>query len=258
MIIMKTSLEKARQYMDSGKAADLIHACLELRMAIENHVYEKLKYFSTRHGTKLLYKAWQPDKALKILSQIEPRSDQSYTLSFAKEDSSGRHETVFKQLGKHEALSAKWTRKNYNKLGAYLHLQPNRIQVPSINVKDLEPIYEELLRVSRSSLIADFSETLSFGCQLCESSVTACVDALPDVSLVYCPNTKCNATYLAEYMEGSWRFIINATDFVCPECNNKQLVLENELKIGALITCTKCKERYVIANHHYGLQKYQD
>jgi len=243
--------------MDTGKVADLIHACLELRIAIENHVYEKLKYYSKRHGTKLLYKDWQPDKALKILCQIEPRSDQSYTLSFAEEDSSGKPKAAFKKIGKHEALSAKWTRKNYNKLGSYLHLQPNKIEVPNINVKDLEPIYEELLRVSSSNLITDFAETLYFNCQLCESKITTCVDALPDINLIYCPNTKCTATYLAEYREDSWQFIINATDFVCPECNNKQLVLENELKIGALITCTQCKERYVIAKHNYGLQKHK-
>jgi len=241
--------------MDSGNAENLIHACLELRMAIEKHVYEKLKYYSKRHGEKLLYKSWQPDKALKILSQLEPSAEKSYTISFAAEDSFENPKTEFKQLGSHEALSVKWTRKNYNKLGSYLHLQQDNAVVPSIGLNELEAIYKELTRAASGNLMTDFSETLYFNCQLCESKITTCTEALPDIDLVFCPSNKCNATYLAEHKEGSWQFIINATHFECPECDNRQLVLENELKIGTLITCKQCKDRYVIAKHNYEIQK---
>ena len=241
--------------MDSGNEGDLIHACLELRMALEKHVYEKLRYYSKRHGEKLLYKSWQPDKALRVLLQLEPSADKSYRISFAVENSSGKPKNEFKQLGKHEALSAKWTRKYYNKLGKYLHLQQDNAGVLNIDINEIEPIYQELLRASGGNLMTDFAETLYFNCQLCTRKITTCVDALPNLDLVYCPNNKCNATYLAEHREGSWQFIINATDFDCPECKNKQLILENELNIGTLITCNKCGEKYVIARLNYGLQK---
>ena len=254
---MKKYLLKARGFLDSEEPEDLIHACLELRMAIEHHVYEKLNYFSKRHGTKLLYKSWQPDRALKILCQIEPRADQSYTLSFAEEDAEGNPKTKFKQVGKHEALSTKWTRKYYNKLGSYLHLRQKSKDAPIIKKGDLEPIYQELVRVAQSNLIGDLGNTIYFECQLCKGKITTCVDALPDIEMVYCPNYVCNATYLAEFREDEWQFVINATDFECPDCKNKQLVLENELKIGSLIKCNNCKIRYVIARHSYGLQKHQ-
>lgn len=243
--------------MESEVEGDLVYACLELRMAIERHVYEKLKFYSKRHGTKLLHKSWQPDQALKLLCQLEPSGDQSYTLAFEEDDSSDNPKTGFQQFGKHEALSAKWTRKNYNKLGSYLHLQQDGTGVLNTDKEKLEPIYQELLRVASSNVTINIAETRHFNCQLCESKITSCVEALPELDLVYCPNNKCNATYLPKYRENKWQFIINATDFECPGCSGKQLVLENELKIRALITCRLCKQRYVIASHNYGLQKYQ-
>lgn len=244
--------------MESKVEGDLIYACLELRMAIEKHVYEKLKHYSKRHGTKLLQKSWQPDRALKLLCQLEPRGDQSYSLAIAEEDSSGNPKKAFKQLGKHEALSAKWTRKNYNKLGSYLHLQQNSIDVLNIDKEKLEPIYQELLRVASSNLMTSIAETRYFNCQLCDTKVVSCVEALPVLDLVYCPNNRCNATYLPEYREDSWQFIINTTHFECPECNSKQPVLENELRIGVLITCKQCKIRYVIAKHNYVLERHKN
>ena len=79
--MVKDHLEQALKIIDSGDATRRCFAALELRLAIEKHVYEKLAHFAKRHSEKLLYEKWQPNKALKLLCQLEPHADQSYSMS---------------------------------------------------------------------------------------------------------------------------------------------------------------------------------
>lgn len=253
---MERFLEKAKDYIDRGDPDSLVHAALELRLAIEDHVYSKLAFYSKRHPSKLLFKHWQPDRAIKVLCQLEPRADLSYVVSYAPERSGNSSNMPFKELGKHESLSYSWIRKNYNKLGSFLHLGIDESEkIKEIKKIYLEPIYKELLRVSKSSLICDFSETIYFICQLCESKIVSCVDALPNVDQVFCPNPSCNATYIPKLIDDEWMFKINATDFNCPRCGGQEPVLTNELKLGLLITCGECRCRYVISEFSWGFKE---
>lgn len=252
---MKEFLARAKTFLDVQGEENLIYACLELRLAIECHVYKKLEYYSKKHGSKLLFKEWQPDRAIKILCQFEPFSDQSYTVSFAKESGPVNSKTDFKVLGKHEALTARWIRKNYQKLGSFLHLQPETVKSKKLTKENLQPIYKELYRVLGSDLISDLSETIQGECALCESNISGCVNALPNLKTVYCPNPSCNATYSPIVKEGEWVFRIDTTDFVCPDCSNEQRVLESELKVGTRITCKACNSRFGITQVGWGLEK---
>ena len=121
--MIKSPLNNAKSLIHSGDEEKLVYACLELRLAIESHVYRKLEFHSKRHGTKLLYKNWQPNKAIKILDQIEPKANVSYRLSIAKETGEDVKKLDYKPLGSHHAISVSWINKTYNKLGSFLHLQ---------------------------------------------------------------------------------------------------------------------------------------
>lgn len=254
---MKKHLEKARALLDSKKPEDLPHACLELRMAIEAHVYNKLRYFSKKHGDKLLFKNWQPDKAIKVLMQLEPRADMTYTLSVAKEDESGEPEGEFLPLGTHQALSHKWIRKNYHKLGNYLHLNAKTGDSPAPTAESIESIYEKLLEASHSNLISDFGIKTVYTCRECSSAISCSTERLPDLDLVYCPNPSCSASYLLVEKDGRWGTTPNAIPFTCPDCETTNFEYRTNLEIGHKINCSGCTNIFEIKNVHFELKKNQ-
>lgn len=248
-------LDKAIAIVESGDTGQFHYAALELRLAIEHHVYKKLAYHAKRHGEKLLYAKWQPNKAMKVLCQLEPHADQSYTLSMAPETEPGKPGKNFVQLGQHEALSTSWITKHYNKLGSYLHLQTESQSRREAPKEYLEEVIKELRRAKKSNLISSLAATVHFDCSLCETPVVCCVDALPHLGEVVCPSTSCNATFTPEQTEGGWGFNLNAVDFECPECGNEQPVLTSEIGIGTRIACSQCKEKFVVKGHTWQIAK---
>jgi len=241
--------------MAINNESQLGYAALELRLAIEKHVYEKLAYFAKRHGEKLLYEKWQPNKAIKVLCQLEPHADQSYSLSMAPETEQGKPGTNFMKLGQHEALGASWITKHYNKLGSFLHLQAKSQSQKEVPLGYLQEVVAELRRVGTSNLITSIAETIHFECSVCENKIVCCTQALPDLEEVICTSMNCNATFIPQKNEEGWGLKLNANDFECPECGKVRPVLSSELQIGARITCTNCRERYVIAGNTWQIAK---
>jgi len=254
---MASHLSKAIKFTLSDDEGQYIYAALELRLAIEEHVYKKLSFYSKRHGAKLLFKNWQPNKALKILCQLEPHADKSYSLSIAAEDNEGKTKEEFKPIGRHEALSASWINKNYNKLGNFLHLKPETQLGSQIKKKDLDEVIKELTRVDKSSLISNISQTISFDCKLCSTKITCCTHALPELKHVYCQSYSCNARYLPDQQDKGWYFRLDEVDFKCSKCNKERGVLANELVVGAIIRCDGCKEKYVITGNTWQFSEFK-
>jgi len=248
-------LERAEKIIASGDVSQFGYAVLELRLAIEEHVYRKLAHFTKRHGEKLLYEKWQPNKAIKILCQLEPHADRSYTLSMALEKEPGKQGEDFVLLGQHEALSASWITKHYNKLGSYLHLQPDSRSQKQVPLEYVEEVIAELRRISNSNLITSIAETVHFECPLCQNQVVCCIESLPGLEEVICPGMNCNATFLPKQNEEGWGFKLNAVDFECPECGRVRPVLHSELSIGARIRCQGCEERFIVKENTWHIAK---
>ncbi|KAB2891396.1 MAG: hypothetical protein F9K32_04535 [Desulfobulbaceae bacterium] len=247
--MLETYLDQAEKLIKSGDTRQLYYAAFELRLAIEKHVYEKLTFFSKRYGEKLLYENWQPNKALKVLCQLEPYADQSYTLSVAHEKEIGVPGNNFIELGHHKALSISWISKHYNKIGSYLHLQAkSQIQL-EIPLQYLQEILFELRNIDESDLIMSFPDTVSFNCPLCKTQITCSTLALPHLEKVICISMNCNATFIPKKTEERWSFKLNAVDFECPECSNIQPILIDEIQIGSRITCTICKKRSIVVGN---------
>lgn len=253
--MMESHLYQAEMFMALGDTCQLGYAALELRLAIEKHVYEKLAYFAKRHGEKVLYEKWQPTKAIKVLCQLEPHADQSYALSVAPEKEPGKPEAPFITLGQHEALNAAWITKHYNKLGSFLHLQAKSQSQKLVPLDYLQEVLAELRRVSKSNLITSIAETVSFECPLCETKIVCCTQALPNLDEVMCTSMTCNATFTPQRNEKGWAFNLNASDFECPECGTVCPILISELRIGAGITCNECGERYIVIGNTWQLAK---
>jgi hypothetical protein len=247
-------LKKAKDLLSREEDDALVYACLELRMAIECHVYNKLKHYSKRHGKKLLYKQWQPNKAIKTLCQLEPNSDLSYTLSIGTQESSGEPAKEMHQLGRHEALPKSWINKNYHKLGSYLHLQMDASNSKSAAREYLDKIVKELERVERGNLISDFAEISTINCRLCGNPVVSNTSALPDLDEVVCPNPACRATYSVENSDGKWLCNLIALFHKCSQCDAETAILKSDLAIGFCFQCDNCKSKYEIVNQQWGIK----
>ncbi len=254
--MMRTEhLKNAKKLLSTGNDSDVIYACLELRMAIEYHVYKKLEFYSKRYGTKLLFKKWQPNKAIKILCQLEPHADRSYTLSIGEEESPGEPAKKFNLIGRHEAISSSWINKNYNTLGSFLHLQIETRKADAACREYLDTVISELERVESGTLISNIAKTVSIDCNLCGEKITCCTSALSELEEVCCPNINCNATYIPENPDGGWCFTLNAVDFCCPECKAIKPILVSELTQGLRIKCNKCKTNYVVQGNQWQIAK---
>jgi len=245
------SIQIAKELLRKGELRSCVYACLELRFAIERHVYNKINFYTKRYGGKQLYSVWQPNKALRILCQLEPLADQSYEISYSHEKKLGVPSGNWKSLGKHEALTSKWVTKNYNKLGHYLHRNASG-DLPDLNelTAYISEVVKELERVESSSLMSSFAETISFNCSLCDQKITCCVSALPDLPEIVCSNMKCKATYFTRKNEsGQWGFTLDSVSFECSECKQEKNILTGELGINTGWKCNNCGARYQIVGH---------
>ena len=231
---------------------------MELRLAIESHVYRKLEFHSKRHGKKLLYKHWQPNKAIKILDQIEPKANLSYQLSFAKQTGEDVKKLDYKPLGSHHALPASWINKTYNKLGSFLHLQPKSNSMTVADKTFLEEVVAEIEKAEKNSLLSNFATTISFDCDLCKESITCCEEALTDLEEVVCPNDQCLGTYEMSKEGADWMFKLKTLSFICPDCNSKFELATAKLDVGQRIVCIDCGAKFQVVGNEWKLFKVVD
>jgi hypothetical protein len=251
---MSQYLENAKKIIEQNEGCNLRYACLELRMAIELHVYQKIKFYSRRHGTKALHKRWEANKALKILCQLEPKADKSYSLYIAKEIAPNIADSDFKKIGDHEALSISWLNKHYNKLGSYLHLSNVDAEEPKPDLEYVKSTIAQLEKVEKNSLLSNFSKVINFNCFKCEEKITCCEDALPSKEIL-CPNSDCNGSYSAEEDEHNWKFKFNGSEFSCPNCDHINFYITSEIQLNVKIQCFGCKTYYKIVGHNWNIAK---
>ena len=232
---------------EDGGLSFCIYACLELRKTIEQVVLEKLNFYATRHGVKLLFENWQPTKAMRVLCQLEPLADRSYEIRFAAETPDGGEPKEFHSLGKHEAIKVAWLQRNYNKLGSYLHYRGGPPPDESVLREFMAEVIKELDRVAASTLISDFAETVTFNCSTCEKKIVCNAEALPNLTEVICPHAECPATYSPKKSDGGqWIFEPQKTYFKCLRCKTDVSFLSSTIDFGYEFKWPKCGARHVV------------
>lgn len=255
---VKDYVDNAKSLLVSGDDRDKVRACLELRMALERHVYEKLKFHSRRHGDKLLYRNWQPNKAFKVLCQLEPDADRNYSISYAKETGEDLTKLNYKSFGQHITVPARWLQKHYNKLGSFLHLSM-KTQTPSIPPREyLEEIIQKLEEVAQSNIHTNLGPTVSCNCVVCNSKIVCASGAIERLAHIVCPDEDCWATYTATHDGNEWMFELCTVHFSCPECSHKDRLATDHLEIGRGINCTACGSQWEIVGNEWKLAKRTD
>jgi hypothetical protein len=84
---------------------------------------------------------WQPDKVLKELLAIDPKSASSYTLSMQRSASETEAAGSWMQLGEDRRLPVDYLRKTYQALGSFLHVPTIRQSGESGIHVDMDAFY---------------------------------------------------------------------------------------------------------------------
>lgn len=256
-------LERAQNLLSKEDDSFLRYACLELRFCMEAITYEKLNSYSSYVPAKV-FKKWQPAHALNVLLQFEPDADEGFTLYVSPESSPGVPTGNWSNLGEHRTFKLGWLKKNYNKLGSYLHMSQNNDNLKeNINKtnkirKELQTMSEELSRINDSDIISmTLATRITFQCQICNQISVVHEDVLRNENFAICINPHCGAEYQTEKDEDRWQFKLRQLSLNCINCNAKNWFEIKQLNVGTKFKCRKCsKTHQIIATElRYDLEK---
>ena len=120
---VKPFVDRARKFLESEEPSDLFHTALELRFAIEEIAYDKLK-LRLKYTAPQDIDKWQPDRVIQQLQDlVDPKINLDTNWSFKPEQGPGS-DTNPTFMGTSKGIGFKDIRKRWQKLGSYLH-RPN-------------------------------------------------------------------------------------------------------------------------------------
>jgi hypothetical protein len=232
-------LERAKHLLEQPDDASLRYAALELRFAMETVVYRQLQeYGDVIPGS--VARNWKPDQLLKLLISFDPTSNKGGDLSFAIEGPDVLPHD-FKSLGKTKAISWAEFRKNYNKLGFYLHApQSNPKKKPKALTKEaFTHIISILEDCTTATVILAIKAIISAQCD-CDNMLYVGQSEFDNDELVVCSNTKCNRLWQKKTTTEGKQVLerVDVITFRCADCQAFIHVLP-EL-IWQLIRCSNC------------------
>lgn len=242
---------RAKAHLESGEDVRLPYAALELRFCLEEIVYAKLKAYERRLPEKVKRK-WQPPQALKALLSLEPDADKDFILRMARQEGDGVPGTNWRQVGEHRFVKLDWLKKNYNRLGSYLHSPtpfespeyPYRVQLQKMR-EALQEMVDYLGPVVASRTEATLARIVTFDCAVCGVQVVCNEAGLEKTGMAVCLDPDCATEYLASRDEGGeWVFDIPAVAASCGNCNAAIPIQERLLKPGLEVRCASCERSY--------------
>lgn len=255
----RVHVARAGVLLESGDDEKLAYAALELRMAIEAIVYEKLRLYAPRLPSEVLEK-WQPPQAVRALLEFEPLATENKIIRFAREDYPGGPTGEWRTLGAHRSFKLPWLRQAYNRLGNLLHLPSPRSaakhEAPGWAQKvrsDLEAIFDEVRAVSESQIDSTLARTVTFECAACDSPVICNEEALRKSGLAICQHDSCRAHHTVTFgSDESIVFHLKAAEFECMTCDARIPVETRKLALNVRFACSNCRAEYTIAEVQWG------
>lgn len=246
---------RAKDLLDSAEDDKLRYAALELRLAMEALTYDRARVYAEEIPPEELG-TWQPDKVMRLLLEIEPSADSSYTVRFGKEPYPGGVPENMHVLGTDTVFSLAKLRKHYHAVGSLLHM-PTMAQVEGDQWpnwakwrKRLGDIAEELTKSLNSSVRnfapANFS---TFACRRCEKPIRKRIphDQKPLIATCF----SCGAMYrlAQEDDDGTvwWKPLVEKISCTNPECGEVFMIWHDQIRAGQRGKCKKCARTYLIA-----------
>lgn len=251
----RSCMQRAELLLQRPEPEAIRYAALELRTCMESITYEKLRTYASKVPNSVRTK-WQPPQAVKALLEFEPRSDQSFSIHIGKQEGVGIPAKNMQLLGQHNALSLKWLRKHYNKVGNLLHasaaddegtVDPAKVRSYLLEVvADLQPV------LSSSIIAARLAKVYTSECVQCKGTVLANTEAIQAGKRAVCLNPECAAEYVVTLESPDEAiFKLWGTDFKCIGCDATTTLPNNKVVIGTSFTCPSCRKSHHVVGHQW-------
>ena len=255
----RSCMQRAELLLQRQEPEALRYAALELRTCMESITYEKLRVYASMVPDSVRTK-WQPPQAVKALLEFDPRGDQSFTIHIGKQEDIGIPAKDMQFLGQHNALSLKWLRKHYNKVGNLLHAptadDEGTVDPPEVRsylmevVADLKPV------LSSQIIGARFAEVYTIECAQCKGTVIANKKAIQAGKRAVCFNPDCAAEYVVTITSPDEPlFELCRTEFKCIGCDATVSISDNKVDIGISFTCPSCGKSHRVVDHQWILKE---
>jgi hypothetical protein len=242
-------LQRAVLLLDSENITDHVYACLELRFCIEAIVYQKLL-----HGIKnipsTIVETWQPQKAVKMLSEIDALSSGDCKIEFNLTKAETPPKDGWLLLGEQKIPPVKWLAKNYNKLGNFLHLvEPRKAEnKEEREIKEIiSPIVEQLKEYVKGNLVLTVNNIEINQCPVCHQDFAFATNKVKHGHTRKCSNFKCGALFTANIDEPSKKvtFTCQTYDVACQECEQTIVIPEEKIRNLDKFCCSNCHSQYI-------------
>lgn len=257
----KKSLRKAEDILNNWEDDSLQYAALELRLCIESIVYSRLQKLSTDKVVDIsAYLSWKPGDILDYFLSLDPYSLTETKVSFAIGDKNTPPKKWI-EIGSEYKIDKKFIKKNYHKLGSYLHQRTmkNIFNEQDYNKKreGLNNILDNIKKVMDSNLRnIIISRTGKFNCIECHNNITVLVPSFKVEKAVSqkikCPynkvdNKKCNAEYSLLTNDNEvthYSPLMEKFQCINDMCEGKLIFWKGEITPNMKKTCPECGEVY--------------
>ncbi|MGR7242931.1 hypothetical protein ACU619_23760 [Klebsiella aerogenes] len=234
----KEHLEKARQLYEQGSDATLRYCALELRFAIECHVYNQLRAGLGKIPESVI-NTWQPPQAIKALCMFEETADKDLKVTI----SGGEGEDIeveYKNI-QYKDLS-KW----YNTLGSYLHQPTIKNKNFEIDSGKLESIISKLSHIAECNLITFHRGYEKIKCEKCGKEILFTRNYVEKHNKLSCQNQGCRNYVIIRVAQDNNIESFQTAIIPCLKCNNEIVIPLCDIEDGSHVTCKKCKNEHMV------------
>ncbi|MBU1387824.1 MAG: hypothetical protein KKE62_06405 [Proteobacteria bacterium] len=257
--LAQQAFNRAKVELASKDPNRIKYCVLELRMAFEALIYQKATNYTEELSGKKL-NTWQPAKLLDLLLEIDPYADQTSTLRFKVEGKDGQPDGEMKTLGTERPLKLKEIKKNYHKLGSFLHtptieqVVDNKESKPEKIEKSCRKIFEILEKVFSSTIWNNnFKVTATTNCINCNNKIIRRIPPNKEMVIANCIN--CDASYeliSVNEKQVQWNPIQRKIKCANPSCDAEFFFWDRELTLNSKWECKSCKgENHIVPGISY-------
>lgn len=244
----RAHLGRAKALYEQGNPDALVYCALELRMAIEAHVYDTARSYADELPEKKLSK-WQPAQLLRELLEIDPHAAVTGTLSFARETEPSEPKE-WMTIGTQKRMGLKEVSETYNHLGKYLHLETvlDHADGKVRNIDRLRALCSKVIE-----RVDDLYSTTLFGLKLGHTSQMECFVCSKLIKrrttnfkegnpVVTQCGTDCFATYTMELVDEQVKWTARFDEVPCQHdgCDGTVQIWERHQRAGNSFLCDKC------------------